>query len=114
MSARSRSLKLPFGVLLTVSVTAAIVAACGESVTQVGSGDIAAIRVTPDSAFVGVDRTFTMEALALDATGSFLVGQEVTWTTGSADIVTVDASGVLTGVAAGETEVTATAAGLSA
>jgi len=116
VSARRRPSKpsLRLLLLLTVPGGAALVASCGESVTQVGADDIATLRVTPDSVFVGVDRSVAVQALALDQTGSFLVGQEVVWSTAASDVATVDASGVVTGVTAGETQITAAVGAFSA
>lgn len=114
MSVRGPSAKSILRLTLCVVSLAVVATACGESVIQVGEGDVVELRLTPDSARVGVGRTFKVQALPLDDTGALLVGQSVTFSTTAPGVATVDEDGVLTGVATGETEVTATAGTLSA
>lgn len=91
-------------------VVGAAVAACGETVTQVGEGDVVELRLSLDSAEVGVGRTLDLDALPLDADESLLVNQDVSWSTSAVDVATVDDDGVVTGVSVGEAEITATLA----
>ena len=52
-------------------------------------------------------------AEATDANGHGVAGTEFTWTSGDPAVATVDASGLVTGVGAGEAEVLATAVGVT-
>lgn len=81
--------------------------ACGESVTQIGPGDVASMLLTPDSAAVGIGRSIELRALPLDGRGAFLAGQEVVWSSSIPSVATVDSLGVVTGVGSGVVEVTA-------
>lgn len=114
MSVRVPSAKSILRLALCVVSLAVLVTACGESVIQVGEGDVVELRLTPDSASLGVGRTLKVQALPLDETGAFLVGQDVTFTSSAPGVATVDGSGVVTGVATGEAEITATVGTLSA
>lgn len=114
MSVRVPPAKSILRLALCVLSLAVVATACGESVIQVGEGDVVDMRLTPDSAFVGVGRTLRVQALPLDETGAFLVGENVTFSSSDPGVASVSEQGVVTGVATGATEVTATAGTLSA
>jgi alpha-tubulin suppressor-like RCC1 family protein len=59
-------------------------------------------------------RTGALVAVARDAAGAVLTGRTITWSTGSPDIATVNAEGVVTGVTVGQAIITATAEGKTA
>lgn len=101
--------KLPLRLALLGVGVGIVGSACGESVTQLGPADVVSLRLTPDSVFVGVGRTFDLQALPLDGTGAFLAGQNVSWESSNASVATVDSKGVVTGAGLGVTEVVATA-----
>lgn len=96
------------GLVLLLFAAGSVVAACGETVTQVGEDDVVELRISPDSAEVGVGRTVDLDAQPLDADQSLLVGQEVSWSSSASGVATVDESGVVTGVSVGEADITAT------
>ncbi|MEX2528112.1 MAG: Ig-like domain-containing protein [Gemmatimonadota bacterium] len=74
-------------------------------VTQVPS----TVSVSPQDATVAVDGLLGLTAVVADAGGSAIPDAEVGWTSSDESVVTVDGSGVATGVAEGEATVTATA-----
>ena len=71
------------------------------------------VTVAPDSISVIVGKTSALQATLKDAGGQTLAGRAVTWKSDNAGVATVDDNGVVTGVAAGATTVTATSEGKS-
>lgn len=68
-----------------------------------------AILVTPNPAQVAVGMTQPLSALGIYSDGSSRnLTNTATWSSSRTDVATVDASGVVTGVAAGDTTITAT------
>ncbi|MEQ1855552.1 MAG: Ig-like domain-containing protein [Longimicrobiales bacterium] len=88
-------LSLGFGALVS----------CTESVVQIEPDDAVELRASVDSAGVMIGRTFDVDAFPVDAAGTLLVGQNVTWSSSNGAVATVDADGLVTGVAAGTTNV---------
>jgi DNA/RNA endonuclease G (NUC1) len=70
---------------------------------------VASVTVTPDSTDVNVGSTTPYTAAGFDAS-SAPVSTTFTWTSSDQAVATVDASGVVTGVAAGKATITATSA----
>jgi len=87
--------------------SAAVLVACGETLTQVDESDVVSLRLSVDSAEVAIARDLQLRAYPLDATGSLLIVAGVAWSSSDAAIATVDQTGLVTGVAAGETNVVA-------
>ncbi len=98
---------------IALGLIAVLAAACTETVTQIKPEDIVQIRLSDDSAQVATGRTLQIHAFPIDATGGFLVGQDVTWSSRNASVASVDESGVVTGVALGTTTVLASIAGFT-
>jgi len=71
------------------------------------------VTVTPPSASVSAGQTVQLTATVKDASGNTLTGRTVTWTSSSIAAATVNGSGLVTGVAAGSTTITATSEGHS-
>ena len=71
------------------------------------------VTVTPSTASVAVGSTAALQATVKDAQANVMTGQSVTWLTDNPAAATVDANGVVTGVAAGSATVTATSSGKS-
>lgn len=68
-----------------------------------------AILVTPNPGIVAVGKTVELSALGIYSDGSNkYLTKSVTWTSSRTDVATVDANGVVTGVVAGDTTITAT------
>jgi uncharacterized protein YjdB len=74
---------------------------------------VSSVTVQPDSISVIVGNTSTLTAIVKDGSDNTLNGRTVTWKSGNTGVATVDANGVVTGVAAGATTVTATSEGKS-
>lgn len=103
--------------------TGLIVAACkfptgghhgnGGSGGGGGGASIASVTVTPPDACLNLGQTVQLTATVRDSAGAVLAGKTVTWTTSDGAVVTVDPSGLVTGVAQGSATVTATSKGHS-
>lgn len=97
------------------------VAACGgdgdsPSAPDNGGGNpkpVSSVSVTPATASVVIGRTTQLNAVARDAAGNVLSGRAITWTASASAVATVDANGVVTGVAAGTANIAATIEGKS-
>jgi uncharacterized protein YjdB/alpha-tubulin suppressor-like RCC1 family protein len=92
-------------------------AACGgddKSPTGNPPVTVASVAITPTTASVVVGATTTLTAVARDAQNNTLAGRTITYASSAATIATVSATGVVTGVAAGSAEITATSEGKSA
>lgn len=98
----------PSWLLATACVLAV---ACGDSTSPV---PVASVEVTPGTADRLVGETVQLTAVAKDASGATLGGRKFSWTTSSAQVATVNASGLVTGVADGTATITATSEGKSA
>jgi hypothetical protein len=74
---------------------------------------VASVGVSPATASVSTGSTVQLIATPKDSLGRALTGRTVLWTTSSAGVASVDASGLATGVGAGSATVTATSGGKS-
>jgi uncharacterized protein YjdB len=74
---------------------------------------VTTVTVAPASPSISIGAMVTLQATVADAQGNVMTGQTVTWSTDNAAAATVNASGVVTGVAAGAATITATCAGKS-
>jgi hypothetical protein len=96
------------------AVPAAVMAlACGDT-AGVDPTQVASLTLIPALAeFDALGATVAMNATPRDAFGKELSGAELAWAVVDQSIATVDAEGVVTAVALGETEVTATSGSVS-
>ena len=74
---------------------------------------VTTVTVSPASTSIAVGATGTLQATVKDAQGGVMSGQTVTWSTSDPAVATVNANGVVTGVAAGTVTIAATCAGKS-
>jgi uncharacterized protein YjdB len=74
---------------------------------------VAAVEITPASASVTVGSSVQLSAVARDAAGNVLAGRAITWSSSGDGIATVDASGLVRGIAVGGATITATSEGVS-
>jgi uncharacterized protein YjdB len=74
---------------------------------------VAAVEVTPATATIGTGETVQLTAALEDASGNPLTGRTVTWSSSNDGVATVNATGLVTGVAAGPATITATSEGVS-
>lgn len=78
-----------------------------------GSGqntELTNLEISPATASISIGEVYTLTALKTPSYKNV----EITWTSSDTDIATVNQSGVVTGVSAGEVTITATAEGLTA
>ncbi len=74
---------------------------------------VATVDVSPSTSSLAIGATAQLSATTRDASGNTLTGRTITWASGNNSIATVNATGLVTAVAAGSTTVTATAEGRS-
>jgi hypothetical protein len=72
---------------------------------------VTTVTVAPTSASVVAGATTPLVATVKDQNGNVMTGQTVTWTTSNGAAATVNAAGLVTGVAAGTATITATSSG---
>lgn len=91
-------------------------AACGGGggPTPPSETPVASVSLSETAAILIPTQSVTLTASPRSATGALLAGRPVTWTTGSAGVATVSATGVVTATGVGTTQVTATSGGKSA
>src|SRR6266516_428178 len=100
----------------TSTITAASEGKSGAAVVTVGSVSIvpvSAVTVSPATASVPVGQTVLLTATPKNANGNGLSGRVVTWASNAPAVATVDANGMVTGVAVGPATITATSEGKS-
>lgn len=74
---------------------------------------VTTVALTPATASVTVGSTVALTVTVKDQRDSTMAGQTVTWSSSSASVATVSATGTVTGVAMGNATITATAGGKS-
>lgn len=106
-----RSFRAPRALLLWLP----LVAACGGAARggPDGPGPITDITVSPSPDTVFVAGSNQLVAVAKDADGATVTGTSFSWQSGNAGIAVVTTTGQVTGVAAGQTTVTASAGGIT-
>lgn len=75
---------------------------------------IKGIVVKPDKPEVTVGQTFQLSAIITQTNGEILKDGPITWAIANGSLATIDANGVIKAIAAGQTEITATAFGQKA
>ncbi len=91
--------------------TAAITATAGSAsgtVTVTVAQRVATVAVSPESATLVVGDTLRLTSEATDANGHIVPEAVVSWASGNTSVGVVDPSGLVTGVGAGNVEITAT------
>ncbi len=96
----------------TATITATSDSASGSATVTVAQ-DVSAVTVTPATDTVVAGDTLRLVAEATDASGHPVAGAELSWASGDTTVATVDPSGLVTGVAAGEVEIAATSSGVT-
>src|SRR5206468_320260 len=84
-----------------VTITATSEGKSGASAVTVTPIPVASVDVTPPTGSIVVDATLQLTATPKDANGNPLTGRAVTWQTADATVAAVDATGLVTGKAAG-------------
>lgn len=107
------------GVVTGVAVGSATITATSEGRTGTSSltvnapapVPVATVTVAPNASTIIVGGTQQLTPTTKDAAGNTLTGRVVTWGSSNTAVATVNASGVVTGVAAGIVTITATSEG---
>jgi alpha-tubulin suppressor-like RCC1 family protein len=95
--------------LRRLAAIALLVAACsGEPVDPGNLVPVATVTLDPPDPVVGVGATAALTATARSADGTVLEGREITFASSDPAVATIDANGVVTAVAVGTTQITAT------
>ena len=95
----------------SAAITASAGSASGSATTWVAQ-EVRDVSVSvPGPVLVG--DTVRLVAEAKDANGHAVAGSEFSWSSSDTTVATVDASGLVTGLASGEAEVTATSSGVA-
>src|SRR5438034_661531 len=87
--------------------------AAGAAAITVTSVPVASVTVSPATVSLQPGQTQQLTATPKDASGNALSGRMVTWASGNTAVATVSGSGLVSGVAAGSTTITATSEGKS-
>lgn len=95
-------------------VATAAWACAGSASTDTGSaGQIASIEVSPPASSLAIGAQLPLTAVAHDVDGKIVPNASLVWSVKDPGVATVSASGVVTGVALGTTQVAASANGKS-
>jgi trimeric autotransporter adhesin len=98
-----------------VTITATSEGKLGTSSVTVLAVPVASVTIepaSPDTVFIGY--TSQLTAITKDSAGGVVTGRAVAWHSNNTAIATVDATGLVSGVAAGSTTITATSEGKTA
>ena len=96
----------------TATITASAGGASGTGTVTVAQ-TVSAVAIAPAADTLVAGDTLRLAAEATDANGHTVAGAEFAWASGDTAVAVVDATGLVTGVGAGEVEITATASGLA-
>ena len=92
----------------TATITASVGSASGSAVVTV-TQSVASVEVSPSAETIELGSTLQLTAEAFDESGHAVAEVEFAWETSDATVATVDASGLVTGVAVGVATITASA-----
>src|SRR6266516_3343634 len=106
------------GLVTAIAVGSATITATSEGKTgtaavAVANVPVASVAVTPASATLQAGQTVQLAATPKDANGNALSGRVIGWSSSNPSVATVNASGLVTGVAAGSATITAVSEGKS-
>ena len=96
----------------TATITATAGSASGTATVTV-TQMVSTVAVTPSVDTLVAGDTLRLSASAMDANGHPVAETEFSWASADTQVATVDASGLVTGVEAGEVEITATVSEVS-
>ena len=95
----------------TATITATSETKSGTSTITVSLVPVSTVAVTPPAAGVRITGTAQLIATTKDSIGGVLTGRTVTWGSSDPTVATVNANGLVTGVALGTATITATSEG---
>lgn len=91
-----------------------VVAACSASeMNEVTPAEVATVAVSPPASSISIGGQLTLRAVVQNAVGDTLADPDIFWSVENTAIATISADGVVTGAAAGTTQVSANVAGIS-
>ena len=96
----------------TATITATAESASGSATVTVAQ-EVGTVTVTPAADTMVAGATLRLAAEATDANGHAVAGADFDWASSDTLVAVVDDAGLVTGVGAGEAEVTATASGIT-
>ena len=96
----------------TATITATAGSASGTAAVTVAQ-EVGTVTVSPATDTLVTAATVRLAAEAADANGNPVAGTEFEWASGDTLLAIVDGEGVVTGISAGEVEITATSAGVA-
>ena len=94
------------------TITATVGSVSGSAMVTVAQR-VNSVTVSPATATIAPGDTLRFSAGASDANGNAVAAPEIAWTSSDAGVAAVDASGLVSAVAAGDAEIAATADGVS-
>jgi predicted RNA methylase/plastocyanin len=86
----------------------ALLAACGGKDSIAPPVTVASVTVSPATVTIEVGQTVQLAATTKDGAGNVLTGRTVTWGSSNTAVATVNATGLVSGVAQGSVTITAT------
>jgi uncharacterized protein YjdB len=91
-------------------------AACGyrSSPSQPPTPDVKSVSLSPANPTLSVGQTVQLIATPYDSHGQPVSGLTVAWTSGAPSIASVDSTGLVHGLAAGDTQISASVEGANA
>ena len=96
----------------SATITATAGSASGTAAVTVAQA-VSAVAVTPPADTLVAADTVRLSAVASDVNGHGVAGAEFTWASSDTLVAIVDGGGLVTGMAAGEAEITATSSGVT-
>ena len=96
----------------TATITASAGGASGTATVTVAQ-EVSTVALTPAVDTLVAGDTLRLTAEAADVNGHVVGGAEFAWASGDTAVAVVDATGLVTGVGAGEVEITATLSGVA-
>ncbi|MGQ0647475.1 MAG: beta strand repeat-containing protein [Gemmatimonadaceae bacterium] len=97
----------------TTRITATSDGISGFATLTITPVPVAAVMITPTSSSLNPGQTVQLAASARDANGNTITGRTTTWSSSATSVATVTANGLVTGVAAGSAQITATVDGVA-
>jgi uncharacterized protein YjdB len=89
-------------------------AACSNSTSDPPTpANVATVAVSPSTSSLSIGAHLPLRAVVQDAAGNMLSGADIFWSVQDANIATISSDGVVTGMAAGATQISANVAGKS-
>src|SRR5690348_12594788 len=97
----------------TATISATSEGKIGTATVVVIAVPVASVTVSPPNKTMNVGDTATFTATTKDAQGHVLTGRAIAWSSDNTAVATVDSTGLVTAVAAGSANITATSEGQS-